>query len=232
MADQHKTAGKKLEPIKPPENKVLAFMKESLTVPEYQQMMNYLMDRRAVPEVKKGALPYNVFGEFATNVWSRGPLPKAGRVTLGPGAGTDTLIHEITHAVERQIIQQYAEDPKRGGPSALLNRLFGDPNQFVDGYEKLVYNAATQTRQGEEQHGDQRSRLMNKMNPDWARQGSEYRSSPGEAVARSVENMTARGGAAFDPGPDHVDATLATEFLIILDLAQREQAKKPQSQGR
>ena len=32
--------------------------------------------------------------------------------------------------------------------------------------------------------------------------------------------------------PKHLDATLATQMMILLDLATREEKKKPQSQGR
>jgi hypothetical protein len=180
------------------EDPVISTMKKAGKIPEYQQMMDYLMARRAVPEMKTRWLGTNVSGLFQPGE----TYAKAGTLTTNEGAGVDTLIHEITHAAEGQMKAQYAEDLD---------------SQFSSAFKKLNPQL-----------------VMKAIAPGWTELASKYRSKSEEARAFAVENVT---NPKLDPlsitrAPAHIDSTLATEFLILLDLAKRGMDKRPQSQGR
>ena len=72
------------------------------------------------------------------------------------------------------------------------------------------------------------------FNPAWVAANRDYRSTAGELLGFAMGN-SAPVGVERNPAskvPLHLDATLATEFMILLDLATREEKKKLQSQGR
>lgn len=181
-------------------------------IPEYQQMMEYLMVRRQVPEMRTPLNPYSgTQGLFQFG----GDLQSRGRISIRADQDVNSLVHEITHATERQMMKQYV-DEKYGTNPITGFRTQVNKTQFTDAYEKL--NAQT---------------LMRLVNPNWKEQAKEYRSTTPEARAFAMEN--AISPTVPDPitrGPAHVDSTLATEFLILLDLATRAEKAKPQSQGR
>lgn len=201
---------------------VVDLMKKAGEIPEYQQMMNYLMARRAVPEMKTQYLGESVGGLFQFG----GDLQSRGRIKVGEGQPVDTLVHEVTHAAERQIVKQYHEDKYPG--DILFRR---GKSQFTDAYEKLSYNPDLNREDPAKVPAKQ---LMNLINKDWTKKAENYRSTVSEATAFAVENVT---NPKLDPlsytrAPAHIDSTLATEFLILLDLAKRGMKDRPQSQGR
>lgn len=216
------------EPVKKPtarrewEDPVIATMKEAGKVPEYQQMMDYLMARRQVPEIKSAYLGEAVGGLFQFG----GNLQSRGSIKVGEGQAVDTLVHEVTHAAERQIVKQYHEE--KYPRDILFSR---GKNQFIDAYEKLSYNPDALRDAPEKVPAKQ---LMNLIDKDWTKKAENYRSTVSEATAFAVENVS---NPKLDPtsitrAPAHIDSTLATEFLILLDLAQRGQKTRPASQGR
>jgi hypothetical protein len=110
----------------------------------------------------------------------------------------------MTHAADRQMMQQAREQS-----------MFGKDNQFTEAYQKLV---------GPE--GRNRTDLARKVNPDWASDNQYYRALPQEIAAHGVGAFS--GPNTQDRAPNHVDATAATEFQILLDLAQRNANNGPQ----
>lgn len=202
--------------------KISQLMGQAKDIPEYKQMMDYLMARRAVPEMISTKLPPGVKGEFSYDLWPGGDLQPRGRITTDYSAGVDTLLHEVQHAARRQMEQQYRENSDRFG-------LFGNSKAtpFQEAYEKLQYNRYGRTRD----QADPITSLMKKISPDFVESDPGYRSSPSEAQAFGM-GSAATGVRSITPAPDHIDTTLASEFLILLDLAMKDQAKKPASQGR
>jgi hypothetical protein len=193
------------------EDPVIGLMKKAGEIPEYQQMMDYLMARRAVPEARTQWLGTGAGGLFQFG----GYLPNRGRITVSEGQETDTLVHEVTHAAERQMGQQYHED--KVAKRDFLGFIQPNSTQFTDAYDKINVQ-----------------QLMSTLSPDWTARASSYRSTTPEARAFAMENVT---NPALDPtsitrAPAHIDSTLATEFLILLDLAKRGMKDRPQSQGR
>lgn len=190
-------------------------------VPEYQQMMDYLMARRSVPPVQLNYLGGNVAGVFeypGAAVTSRTPTGPNGRITVDNHLGTGTLIHETTHATQRQLAHQYSEEKY---PHGVYN-FWRSPEDtvFTDAYEKL------RLHKGAGGHN-----ALEVLAPKWKQAEADYRSTMQEAQAFGLANSVVPKQADYK-APPHVDATLATEFLILLDLATRSQKAKPASQGR
>jgi hypothetical protein len=182
--------------------------------PEYQELTNYLMARNAMPEVRFGYMG-NTNGEF-----ERGPAPSQGRVTMNdqyreydadPAKALGTLGHELTHAAWYQIEKQV----KSGTASP----------ELVQAFKRLVYDS----KKGTWAVGD----LATKLNPQWYRDNEGYRASTVEGPAFGVGNsMTPPGYGGNRNPPVHLDSTLATEFRILQELAQRDAVKNPNKVNR
>jgi hypothetical protein len=68
--------------------------------------------------------------------------------------------------------------------------------------------------------------LADKLAPEWSKENSDYRSASNELSAYGMGSTVPRRS---NRAPLHVDPTMATEFSILLDLAQRAQKAKPPS---
>ena len=170
----------------------------------YQELEKYLQARGEMPTVKIGGImPDGTNGMFNSD-----------NLNIGSGVikiSSDTpkkvlpsvLTHEMTHAADRQLKQQ-----------AIEQGMFGKSNQFTDAYAKLV---------GPE--GVNRTKIARKINPEWASDNQYYRAEPKEVAAHGVGAFA--GPNIQDRAPRHVDATAATEFQILMELAQRNVDKGP-----
>lgn len=192
--------------------------------PQYEQLMDYLSARRAVPPTKFAYLGDSTSGEFVRNTMFGNEFPSTGVIRLNRGAGADTFIHELTHAATAQLVNQYAEEPNK-----FMN--FSEkaaPTQFTDALQKILRGAVGKDTPPVE--------LANALDPFWTAANKDYRATSGELLGFAMGNMvpTKSGKVSIENsrGPAHLDATLATDMMILLDLATRAQKAKPQSQGR
>ena len=171
----------------------------------YREMEEYLKARGAVPDIKVGFLPSQTAAEFQRTILPVGTgTIKVNRNRLANQAQEAlpaTLMHELAHAVDRQISQQAAEQA-------------GVPNQFTEAYAKLVGS-------GEQRRAD----IARKLDPEWEKRNRLYRPSPRELAGHGMGAFV--DNTAQAPGPRHVDATAATELAILMDLANRNTDKKP-----
>jgi hypothetical protein len=170
----------------------------------YQALEKYLQSRDQMPDVEvSDSLPEDADGMFTSNKIGIG----SGTIKIrkdSPKATLSSLLsHEMTHAADRQMMQQ-----------AMEQGMFGDSNQYTEAYEKLV---------GKE--GRNRTKLARDQRPEWAENNRYYRASPKEIAAYGVGAFA--GPTSQRPGPRHVDATAATELRILMDLAQRNVDKGP-----
>lgn len=209
--------------------KLLDIIREAGQQPQYQEMMEYLHKRRAVPPVSQKFLGDNVYGEFAIPRTANSPLGPAGaiRINMRPTllGGVNTLTHEVTHAAERQIDNQYSEEKYPKGLGGSLGK-----NQFTDAWEKLTY-APNLRREDPAKVPPQQ--LMELLAPKWRKDQEAYRSTTSEARAFAVGNSTTpKNMMPPENAPAHIDSTIATEFMILLDLARRSMDKRPAAQGR
>jgi hypothetical protein len=170
----------------------------------YQELEKYLESRGETPSVKIGGyMPGGTNGMFTSDNLNIGSgtirISKDTAKALVPSV----LAHEMTHAADRQMKQQ-----------AIEQGMFGNSNQFTEAYEKMV---------GPE--GRNRTLLLRKRYPEFEQDNRYYRSEPKEVAAHGVGAYA--GPNIQDRAPRHVDATAATEFQILMDLAQRNVDKGP-----
>lgn len=176
----------------------------------YRQMEQYLKARDAMPNIVAKKLPEPINAQFTAMRMPAG----SGRIELhnDPDVlrviGPSVMAHELAHAAERQMGQQASEE----------SSVFGGKSQFAEAYDKLV-------GRGPFVSGKKRAEFARKIAPDWAAFNREYRASPAEIGAHGV-GAFAPSKNMQDSAPLHVDATAATEFQILLDLAQRNAKNK------
>lgn len=171
---------------------------------QYRDMANYLYNQQMMPPINYGDTTRDEF----VGVYRRGPgLPKSGVINFANDATPRTAVHELTHAADYAIQDQYRDLKNKKGELTPLER------QFMDGYEKLVGRNFSTRRE-----------TIERMAPDFSYFNKSYRSSGPELAAFGI------GSTAWpndeNPAPLHVDPTYATEFAILLDLAGRLQQKK------
>jgi hypothetical protein len=173
----------------------------------------YLSSRNAMPKIEEKYLGDSLSGQFSNNTVFGGELPKNGVISLNYGAGEPTLAHEMTHAADNAMGNQYFEQTRPTG-------FFSAPpsNQFTRGYAKLQLGPSVNGRSSQNQYAGKLS------SEDWAKKNLDYRSSSTELPAFGVGNMS---GNPENKAPGHIDATMATEMAILLDLAKRNPGVKP-----
>ena len=190
--------------------------------PQYEQLMEYLSLRRSVPPQKMGYLGGDQ-GMYERNGPLSSELPRTGVITIDRANGdANTLVHELTHAAAAQLTSQYSESPR----SALNFRKKANPTQFTDAFDKIMLG----------EYGKEMAPVAQAaaFNPAWVAANRDYRATAGELLGFAMGN-SAPVGVERNPAskvPLHLDATLATQMMILLDLATRAEKAKPQSQGR
>ena len=195
---------------------------EARQKPQYEQLMEYLSLRRSVPPQKMGYLGRDQ-GLYERNGPFSSELPRTGVITIDRATGdANTLVHELTHAAAAQLTSQYSESPW----SFLNFRKKANPTQFTDAFDKIMLG----------EYGKEMAPVAQAatFNPAWVAANRDYRSTAGELLGFAMGNSEPIG-VERNPAstvPKHLDATLATQFMILLDLATREEKKKLQSQGR
>jgi hypothetical protein len=170
----------------------------------YQALEKYLQSRDEMPSIKvTSRMPEGTDGIYTSDNLNIG----SGTIKINkntPKAALSSLLtHEMTHAADRQMKQQ-----------AIEQGMFGKSNQYTEAYKKLV---------GPE--GRNRTELARLLKPEWAAENRLYRADPKEIAAHGVGAFA--GPTLQTRGPRHVDATAATEFRILMDLAQRNVDKGP-----
>jgi hypothetical protein len=184
--------------------------------PQYGKLVDYLSARRMMPPIKTQIMfPYK--GVFEQNPPIGGPLPQTGKITIRAGSDESTVIHELTHAADAQINNQYyelKEQQDQGKELTLVQK------QFVDAFEKLVRKVSGIP--GIRLREYNRSKTAEKLAPNWLQQQNGYRSSDDELPAFGM-GSTVYGTKKRPDAPLHVDPTYATEFSVLMDLARRAQ---------
>jgi len=173
----------------------------------YRATEKYLNSRGQMPDIKISRfLPDEANAEFnsvrlplgsGTIKVNKDVIASDFKKDIGPAL----LAHEITHAADRQMKQQAIEQRYKG-------------TKFAEAYEKLV---------GPE--GRNRLEPAKRADYEWTQGNRFYRSTPEEIAAHGVGAFS--GPMLQDRAPLHVDPTAATEFQILLDLAQRDIDKGP-----
>jgi hypothetical protein len=186
-----------------------ALKKISEKSPEYRDITSYLeASGTPYPEVRADIAAQDAFYD-----------PRSNTVTLNFDAYRQlfdtknpppnrTFLHEMTHAAQPALEKQYQEGAKFFAASPK------DPEArrvFLQAYEKLRGSGAAD--------------LARKLDPTWEKENRKYRSSREELEAfgvGNVQNFGRRGDRLDARGPLHLDPTMATETMLLLDLARRD----------
>ena len=124
-----------------------------------------------------------------------------GDITIDPNVGPGVLSHELTHSAQSEMVMQAVQDPV-----------------FRKIYEQLY---------GAKGSGDKTVETARALAPAWTDNpvNAAYRTTPRELQAFGV-GMSPQPDARYEVrAPLHVDPTIATEFMILLDAAIRSQKK-------
>ncbi len=164
--------------------------------PETVKILDFLKSQKAVP-LMETSLPAgeNVYGRFT---------PALNFLQVAPSSTESDMLHELTHAAQFAMEKQFRKSRS---------------NQFTEAYSKLVGESTVS--------GEQVDALTAKLDPKSSKQMRPYRRSPVELQAFAVADSVFPDQKIPEmrpPGP-HVNATLATEFMILLDLADRGNKK-------
>jgi len=190
--------------------------------PEYAALTDYLTSRSAMPPVSFRYLPSGNSGTFD---------PQTGAVTLNdaylkrgydPTNPIPTLTHELTHAAQLQMAKQRSQE-EVANPQA--------KQQFLDAYKKLVYT----DEKPKVSDRFAQSVLANKLNPKWYEENASYRASVNELPAWAMGSVAHQNPLyEYDDfkTPAHLNPTLATEFLILMDLATKDAKANPNKKTR
>lgn len=196
--------------------------------PQYGELVDYLSARRMMPPVEL----QNTVGIGSTNFdpdasgmfETGGRLPETGKVFLRNDpkrprqtAKPQTVVHELTHAAERQIRQQWSSIA-----SLPEWKLTPEQLQFKKAYERLIFKPGEQF--GKNSQSTQQETAM-KIAPEWIRKNADYRATGGELTAFGMGSALGRN--VDNPAPLHIDPSYATEFSILLDLARRANVTEP-----
>ena len=135
-----------------------------------------------------------------------------GNITLNTRAqpsrfDTGILTHEMVHAADTAMGLQHLQRRRESG---------GDSRQFIEAYQKM-----------------QGTPGLAKTYPEWFNANAGYRASASELPAWAIGNNYS-GVGEFDTRrtvPPHVNAQAATDFMVLLELAQRDAAKPQQPTG-
>lgn len=168
-------------------------------------LTEYLAQRKRLPEVRQKVLPEDTNARYEYNTVFGSDLPSEGVISVQPSwtpAQTGTAVHEITHAAQRELAEQFFATPREARAS----------DQYAQAFRKLQLSGKDGGA----------TLLAERLAPEWRRENREYRASPAELTAFAAGNMS---GARVRPGPPHLDATLAQELSILADLASRRKAK-------
>ena len=188
-----------------------ALLRQSAEFPQYGALVDYLSARRMMPPIEQR--PMGVSGSFDVNSIFGRSLPRTGVVNIGMRSGPDTVVHELTHAADNQLASQYTELLNKRGELTPAER------QFMQAFEKLSYDKFGRDK------AFPRKTLAEKLDPEWVKKEREYRSTNAELPAWAM-------GATVEPRDDyspplHLNPTLATEFLMLMELARRAQPVIP-----
>lgn len=121
-----------------------------------------------------------------------------------------TYVHEYVHAAMNQIYKLASSLQSKSNKTP-------EESRFYDTYEKTL----SATMRNNFKEGVQN--LLQSLDKMWTMNNGNYRSTTGEAVAFAVGNYAGGKGKNKDSyeTPNHVDASLASTFMILLDQASK-----------
>ena len=197
------------------EDPLQSLLRESAKYPQYNELVDYLSARSMMPPI---SLTRGSSSSFTVPGFEGGPNapPATGLVKIGRGETPNAVVHELTHAAQRQMETQYylLRDKARRTKLTPLDQ------QFMQAYEKLIYRPGEMFGAKPE---PTQSATARRIAPDWVKAKGDYRSTGEELAAFGMGSTVDRNANT----PLHIDPSYATEFSILLDMARRLEKSQP-----
>lgn len=182
---------------------------------EFEQLHGWLLDRKAVPNLERGFGSER--GSFEYSAYSEVPDPqgtiKVNSYSPNPKA---TLIHEMTHAAERQMRLLHTELSKK-------KELTDKEQQFIDAWDKS-FRASYDRRTKEYKTGV--SDIIKALDAKWLNANKDYRTSNTEIPAQAMGSVSGAKNRDGETAPQHADPSIATEFMMMVEMARQLSKKK------
>ena len=204
-------------------NSVNALTTAARNYPEYLELLKFLGVNQ--PPIRFANLGEETRGEYDYNqrYGNTGEI-RISDEYLRPGQSRTvprTLIHETTHATDRQLNDLYFKYKDRPPTPEIA--------QFVEGYKKLRWNAENPNARVQMPPSEA---LARRLDPKWAAANAGYKANSAELYGHAVGNVAVppytdkgyRRDLDDNAAPLHLDPSLATEHFILLDLANRAQS--------
>lgn len=193
---------------------VNSLLKVAESIPDYKELSSFLSSRNATPDIYKKATGGGAVFEYP----ALGPKER-GEIGISPSnfysdgkpvkGAEGTLIHEMTHAADRQFDQMVSEirkTPERNWSSS--------EKQFMDAMSKLTWAGNF------DKNPRKLKQLVDSLDAKWYQENRDYRANDRELRGWAMGNVNRQNDDSYKP-PKHLDTTLATEFMMLLDLARK-----------
>ena len=200
-------------------NSVNALTTAARSYPEYLELLKFLGPN--APPIRFAPLSEGTRGEYDYNP----RYGNTGEIRMDRNSlyympdvfasTARTLVHETTHATDRQLNDLYFKYKDRPPTPEIA--------QFVEGYKRLRWNAENPNARVQAPPSEA---LARRLDPKWAAKNAGYRATSAELYGHAVGNMTQAPNDIRVNSPDtplHLDPTLATDHFVLLDLANRAQ---------
>ena len=178
---------------------------------DFKTLYSFLKDKDSLPNMKVDS-SLDSRGQFT---YGEGE-PAEGSITVwGSSKGfVSTLIHEMTHAADRQMIKLSSdiEESIRKG-----EKVSKEEKQFLSNWKKS-FGVRSIGEGGGEAVG-LKSLMKSIADPKWLSENQDYRTTRAEAIAHGVGNVNKKSSEIYNL-QSHMDPSIATEFMILLNQAK------------
>lgn len=175
-----------------------------------QTLAEFLRARGQVPKVRQGYMPPNLLGSY---------YPGQDTVVFNQIPADSTVTHELGHKVDHVLASQAGKRDLGWFPKP--------PTQFEQAYAKLVYDPLAPA--GERSGRQKLVEALIHSQKTGQDAFNSYRLSPDEVLGHGIGNQSAPNYERRFPNNNfilsehpHLDATAATELMVLMELAKRE----------
>ncbi len=184
---------------------------------DFKTLYSFLQDKNSLPEMKVDP------SIDSRGVFTYGDgMPSSGVLSVGGSSQgyVSTLVHEMTHAADRQMIRLSQDIEK-----AIRNKekVSNEEKQFLENWKKS-FGARSIGEGGGEAVG-MKSLMKSVADPKWLSDNQDYRTTRSESIAHGVGNVNKKASEIYNL-QTHMDPSIATEFMILLNQANKISKKR------
>lgn len=184
---------------------------------DFKTLYTFLNDKGSLPNMKVDS-SLSSRGEFT---YGDGQ-PAEGNLSVGGSSKgfVSTLVHEMTHAADRQMIQLSLDIEKSIRKGEKVSK---EEEQFLSNWKKS-FGARSVGEGGGEAVG-LKSLMKTIADPKWLSENQDYRTTRAESIAHGVGNVNKKSSEIYNL-QSHMDPSIATEFMILLNQANKIKKKR------